>query len=130
MSDSVSSSPEQTRVVLTASEPWDFVAADGSVSFRGLIVVAATFATGAEEERVVVRLDEPVTWHGQFYEFFVIRERHGHGISDDLRMGLPIECSLTAVDRDRLVAADPFDTSWWRGGLAGIATLRAEASGI
>ena len=125
MGDLGPTSFEGSRVQLTVSDPWDLVAPDGSVRLSATVIGASTYAAGGEEERLVLRLDSPVTWRGHMYEFFVLEERHGHGIADDLRLGLPVECSITAIDRDRAEGPEPFDTSWWRGGLAGNATLQA-----
>jgi hypothetical protein len=122
---SPSAAPVGRSVQLVASDPWDFVAADGSVRFAATVIDAATHREGADEERFVLQLRDPVEWHDKTIEFFVARERHGHGMIDDLSLGQPIECALVAVDRERALGADPFDTSWWRGGLAVNATLRA-----
>lgn len=121
---SSSADPIGRRVQLIASDPWDFVASDGSVRFDATVIRAATHREGAEEERLVLQLVSPVAWHDTTIEFFVARERHGHGMVDDLSSGQPIECALVAVDRERVHASEPFDTSWWRGGLAVNATLR------
>jgi hypothetical protein len=117
--------PVGWRVQLVTSDPWDFVAADGSVRFDAKVTRAATHSAGADEERLVLQLLDVVVWQGKTIEFFVARERHGHGIVDDLSLRQPIECALVAVDRERAYGSDPFDTSWWRGGLAVNATLRA-----
>ena len=117
--------PVGQRVQLIASDPWDFVAVDGSVRFDATVIRAASYRDGADEERFVLQLLNPVVWHDKAIEFFVARERHGHGIVDDLSLGQPIECALIAVDDERVQGSEPFDTSWWRGGLAVNATLRA-----
>lgn len=123
--NSSSGAPVGQRVQLITSDPWDFVAADGSVRFDATVIRAATYREGANEERFVLQLLDPVVWHDKTIEFFVARERHGHGIVDDLSLGQPIECALVAVDDGRAQGSEPFDTSWWRGGLAVNATLRA-----
>jgi hypothetical protein len=117
--------PVGQRVQLIASDPWDFVAVDGSVLFEATVIRAATHREGADEERLVLQLLDPVSWHDKTIEFFVARERHGHGVVDDLSLGQPIECALIAVDGERAQGSEPFDTSWWRGGLAVNATMRA-----
>ena len=124
-SNSSFATPVGRRVQLIASDPWDFVAVDGSVRFDAVVIRAATYSEGADEERFVLQLLGPVDWHDKSIEFFVARERHGHGITDDLSLGQPIECALVAVDSERAQGANPFDTSWWRGGLAVNATLSA-----
>lgn len=113
------------RVQLVASDPYDFVAADGSVRFDATVLRAATHRDGADEEGLVLQLLAAVDWHDQTIEYFVARERHGYGMVDDLSLGEPIECAMVAVDPERAHGPDPFDTSWWRGGLAVNATLRA-----
>jgi hypothetical protein len=120
-----SSSADQVgrHVRLVASDPWDFVAADGSVRFDATVIRAATYNEGADEERLVLQLLEPVSWHGETIEFLVARERHGHGVIDDLSLGHPVECALVAVGRERVHGSDPFDLSWWRGGFAASATV-------
>ena len=122
---SSSAAPVGQRVQLIASDPWDFVAVDGSVRFDATVIRAATYRDGADEERFVLQLLEPVAWHDKTIEFFVARERHGHGIIDDLSLGQPIECALVAVGDERARGSEPFYTSWWRGGLAVNAILRA-----
>ena len=123
--NSSSAPPVGQRVQLITSDPWDFVALDGSVRFDATVIRAATYREGADEERFVLQLLDPVVWQNKVIEFFVARERHGHGIVDDFFLGQPIECALVAVDDERAQGSEPFDTSWWRGGLAVNATLRS-----
>lgn len=111
------------RVQLVVSDPWDLVAPDGSVRFDATVMCAATYSNGAEEERLVIRLLNPTVWHEQTIEFFVARERHGRGLVDDLALGQAVECALIAIEAGRAHSSDPFDTSWWRGGLAANASL-------
>ncbi len=125
MAASPAEPPLGQRVQLVASDPWDFVAADGSVRFDATVIRAATFRQGADEEGLVLALSEPVVWHGQNIAFFVAHERHGHGMIDDLSMRQPIECALIAVTEERAFGSEPLDTTWWRGGLAVNATLLA-----
>jgi hypothetical protein len=108
---------------LVVNEPWDLTAADGSVRFQATVAKALTYGEGADEERLLVELIDPVNWHGRTFRFFVARHRHGHGLVDDVSRGRAVECSLIAVPDDQANSADPFDTSQWRGGLSARATI-------
>jgi hypothetical protein len=113
-------------VDVVVGDPWDFTSLNGSVRFPARVTNAATYASGADEERLVIAFLEEVAWHSNCYRFFVARHRHGHGLADDLLSGRDVECSLVPVPKERLSSSDPFDTSWWRGGLALGATLEPQ----
>ena len=112
------------RVELVAWDPWDFVSVDGSVRFGAIMILAASSARGAEEERLLLQLSEPVSWRDKTIEFFVARQRHGHGMTDDLWLLQPIECNMIAVKAEQARGSDPFSTKAWRVRLAVNATLR------
>ena len=115
-------------VDVVVSDPWDLTSPEGSVRFPARVMKAATHALGASEERLLLRFREAVKWHGGSYRFFVARHRRGLGLEDDLLAGRPVECSLVAVSEEHAASTDPLDTTWWRGGLAVLATLVARVS--
>ena len=111
------------HVDVVVSDPWELTASDGSVRFPARVVQAMTFASGADEERVVIEFRDPVEWHGDSFRFFVAQHRHRAGLAEELVRGRSVECGLTAVSEERASSPDPFDVSWWRGGLAVVATV-------
>lgn len=112
---------------LVVNEPWDLTSSDGSVRFAGIIAKAVTFASGADDERLLIRLLKEAEWRGNSYGSFVASHRHNHGFADDLLRGYPVECSLVAVSEEAVLSSDPVDTSDWRGGLAIRATIERSA---
>jgi len=108
-------------VVVIVNDPRDLTTTDGSVRIDARITAASTFASGADEERLLIELRQPVEWHGNSYGYCVAR--HRHGLVDDLARGCSAECSLVAVTREQATSAGSLDTAGWRGGLAARATL-------
>jgi hypothetical protein len=110
-------------VDVVVSDPWDFATPDGSVRFPARIARAETFAAGADEERLLIELDDPFVWQGNSYRFFAASERSGHGLTEDLIHGRSVDASLVAISNERVSSPDALDVSGWRGGLAARATL-------
>ena len=54
------------RVTVTVSEPWDFVTHDGSN-----VLVADVHTGGGRQGLLLLRLLEPVPWHGDDWHWFV-----------------------------------------------------------
>jgi hypothetical protein len=108
---------------VVVSDPWEFARPDGSVVFEATVAKASTFASGIEEERLLIEFQVPFAWRGTVYRHFVVRPHYGQGLVDDLTRGHAAECSLLAVSDDQARSADPFDISSWRGGLAARATI-------
>jgi hypothetical protein len=111
------------QVVLIVSDPWDLASPDGSVRFASDIARALTYADGAEEERLLLSLEAPIEWREGTFRFLVARGRGGRGIAEDLVAGRSAECTFIGQPAERAGGVEPCDMSWWRGGLAGAATL-------
>ena len=120
---------EGADVLIVVSEPWDLVSSDGSSRLSAKTWRVASFASGAVDEALVFRLVGPVSWRGRDYEYFLAKERHGRGLVDDFLLQLPIDCSLIAIDRSRAEGPEPFDDTWWRGGLAATALIQRLEAG-
>jgi hypothetical protein len=116
-------------VFVVISEPFELAQAKSDSPRRA--VVDAVSSDDREVESALLRMDEPVEWHGTTFRYLVVNRRDGTSIAADLAGGGSIECSFIGQPDERAAGSNPCDTSWWRGGLAGRATLlpgRATAS--
>jgi len=110
-------------VLIKLSDPWDL---GESSAWKPL--AAAVVAAKADDEggALLVRLKSPFVYKDVRCEYFVAVPRHENCSVEDLTVGRPLLCAITRIPADRLEAEDPFDLSWWRGGVAGIAEIAAE----
>jgi hypothetical protein len=111
-------------VSLVISEPWELASEAANPSRSGRLEATAVDGEG---ERALVQLVEPIAWRGRSFRYLVVKRRDGTSIVSELERGASIECTFIAQPDDQAIGADPLDTSWWRGGLAGRTSLRSEA---
>ncbi len=106
-----------TNVLIKLSDPWDLGESFGWEPVPAVIVAARKDEGGGA---LLMRIDRPFVYKDVRCEYFVARPRYDGTTVDSLTTGGSILCGITRVPVDRLEADDPFDLSWWRGGVAGI----------
>jgi hypothetical protein len=106
------------RVLIRLSDPWDL---GESFGWEPLGAEIVAIRDNAECGALLLRLENPFIYKDVRCEYFVATPRHeGTSVQDMVTRKSPVLCGITCVSEDRLEAEDPFDLSWWRGGVAGI----------
>ncbi len=108
-----------SRLGVTIADPFEI-----SQYIEAEVVAVAPFASGADIERVLVRLSQPIIWRGLQYEHVVLEPRHSPGLFDELGLTQAIDCNGMGINAEDAGLAPPWGVTNWRGGLAMIATVR------
>lgn len=121
--------PNGRVVTVTVSEPWELAADAPSKSLRGLVVASQGFAEGVDQEVMAARMDRPLEWQGRSHPWLILTPRHGRGLFEPLASNTDVECTFCAVPDESLPEPDDLtrQVEDWRGGLAGIASVRLDA---
>ncbi len=78
----------------------------------------------AKPSELFIRFSPSFDFGEEPIEYAVVQARREGDISDQLQMGSSIPCNLVALPAARAISDDPFDLSWWRGGLAVITDIK------
>jgi hypothetical protein len=114
---------EGRLATLLVADPFELVEELSGSSVAITLVSVDAFDAGADRERALAALSAPISWQGTTYEFVVLQERHGHGLTQELLLGEPVECNVIGVSARSAEQGSPWGLDSWRGGLAAIATL-------
>jgi hypothetical protein len=120
-------------VRIRLSDPWELGEGLDWAPLDGTIVMARTGdgrGRGPAAEAAIVRLDRPFVHAGTHCELFHASPRHQGGRLDALLSGRGVPCGLTRLPPERLTSTDPFDLTWWRGGVAAIGTVEPREAGV
>jgi hypothetical protein len=110
------------RVELTLVDPWEFVTMNGSGPFTAdVLEVGQDRPTG--NTALLLELHLPLRYNNEEYKHFIASTRHEGASLELLFSGIQVSCGLIAMPVERLESADPFDLSWWRGGVAAVADI-------
>lgn len=113
------------EVELIVSDPWEFCTELGAGPFNARILQVGKSQDVPDKDAVLIQLLSPVTYREVTCEFFVASPRHENETLQSLGEGREVSCGLTVIPVDRAHSPNPFDLSWWRGGVGLIGTLRA-----
>lgn len=111
-----------TKVVVLSSDPWDFVTEHGPGPFTANVLRVNESDPG--EGALLVQLQHPLIYRGIRCEYFVVSPRHEGDDIASLAGGKVLPCGLTQIPADRVDSTNPFDLSWWRGGVALLGSVR------
>ncbi|MDP3938626.1 MAG: hypothetical protein Q8R92_10885 [Deltaproteobacteria bacterium] len=114
-----------SNVQIKWSDPWDLGESFGWQPLRAKIIAERDDQHGGS---ILLKLEKPFVYKDTRCEYFVASPRHEASEVGEIAVGRPVFCALTQVPQDRIDAEDPFDLSWWRGGIAGLAEIMAEQS--
>lgn len=120
--------PDGHAVLVTLSEPWELTADAATNTFRGSVAASQGSVEGPEQEVMAVRLERPLEWQNRSHPWLILTPRHGHGLFEGLPNSTDLECNFYAVadgSHPRLNNLAELVASW-RGGLAGIASVRLD----
>jgi hypothetical protein len=109
------------KVLLTASDPWEFAHPDGSTKFKAEILDQELDASGGVR-RLLVLLESPPRISGRKLSLFVIEATHGNALRDLLNHATVL-CSATGVSAGEAAQGPPWGYDKWRGGPAAGGTL-------
>lgn len=112
------------RVSITVSDPWDFGTEHGTGPFAAKVLQAGSNYWVSGEDALLLQLETSLSYQGSTCEYFVATPRFEIGSLASLISGYKVECNFTRVPESRTTSANPFDLSWWRGGVGLIGTLQ------
>jgi hypothetical protein len=107
-------------VELLLIDPWEFVSETGSGPFHAVIVDVEP-----DERKMLLEVQPPLLYKSVECKYFVAVARHEGSDLLSPSSGNITTCNLTHIPPNRVIkSANPFDLSWWRGGIAIIADVR------
>ena len=116
---------ETVSVQMIVSDPWDWGTEIGVGPFDATILRWRIGEDG-RPTGILLRLAEAVVFRGVECRYFVgVRDSPRENLEEIIR-GNPVECALTHISEERARSLDPFDLSWWRGGIGLTCTVRAK----
>jgi len=111
-------------IELIVSDPWEFCSVHGTGPFLAKVTKVGRDSQIPTKEAIQIRFSTPLPYKGMLCEYFITSPRLESGDLGDLVYDREVFCSLTAISADRANSPDPFDLSWWRGGIGLIGTMR------
>lgn len=105
------------------SDPWDFGTEHGCGPFLAQIIKFGPNPWDPKTRSVFIRLLKPLKYKGETCEYFVASPKLADKRLEDLNDGDKFYCGLTHIPPQHASATNPFDLSWWRGGIALEGTL-------
>ena len=102
-------------------EPWELAPNPGD-DRRSAQLKYERSRDDAEGLSMLIELDAPVEWRGRQYWFLVAQIRSSSKATNEFAAA-QVECTFIGEPPERVNAEDRLDVSWWRGGLAGRATV-------
>lgn len=113
----MSSKMQDKKIEIIVSDPWEFGTIHGTGPFLAEVLKEK------DNEALLIKLDKALEFEQVQCQYFVASPRlEGDSISDIPR-GKTVGCNLTRITKEHANSADPFDLSWWRGGVGLIASL-------
>ncbi len=111
------------EVIIVVSDPWEFLTEHGTGPFIATVIQIGADQYVPGKKAILLQLKNPLIYNGLTCEYFIASPRlEGRNITA-LATGGEVYCGLTRIPADRAISSDPFDLSWWRGGVALVATL-------
>lgn len=121
--------PQDLIVEITVSDPWEWGTEVGCGPFPAKVLKWKMGPDGKPTQMLLSFL-EPKTFQGVECTYFVGGPRFvGHRLEDVIRGGM-VDCDLTRIPEERVNSADPFDLSWWRGGVGLTCAVCARAASL
>lgn len=114
------------RVYIRLSDPWDLGKALGWRQLEGSIV-NIKFDDGLPVS-VLVKLSESFNYKDTDCEYFIVSKRLKDGDFGAFAHGSALFSAMTRIPSSQVSADDPFDLSYWRGGVAIIGEIELTKS--
>lgn len=103
-------------VTLKISDPWDLGESLGWQSYTAQVLAE-------DEEKILIRLDEPFTYKGQQREYFVAAARHQGDSIAQLAKGKPLFSTMSQIYSDGIKPDDLLNEEGWKVGIGLIGEL-------
>jgi hypothetical protein len=102
-------------VTIGISDPWELGESRKWQPFEGTIldVKVEGFC-----KALLIKLLEPFEYENVSCEYFVAHPRYAGSRYDDLLQGRSVFSCLTRISSENAHSDNPFDLTWWRGGVA------------
>ncbi|MCP4372051.1 MAG: hypothetical protein GY797_28625 [Deltaproteobacteria bacterium] len=97
------------------SEPWDLGEARNWEPFEG-VIINENFE--GIESSIIIQLKASFEYKNVKCEYFVASPRYVGDSFEALIKSKSVVSGLTRIPPEQISASDPFDLSWWRGGVA------------
>ena len=104
-------------LIFDVSDPWELAAQPGVPGRRARVVQERCGASGADDDALLLELENPIRFRGLEYQMVVATARRAESLIDSLRGGRSCEASLCGLPPAN-PPDDPLTVDWWRGGLA------------
>ena len=105
------------KVEIRISDPWELGDARSWEPLPGTIIKVQG-AQSSRDEGILIRLQEPLQYKEVDCEYFAANPRLVGGTFEQLLAGKDVFSDVTRIPPERAHSDDPFDLSWWRGGVA------------
>ncbi len=102
------------RVMINLSDPWELGEARHWEPLEGVIINEKIEGT---RPFIIIQLKESFEYKNVVYEYFIASARHVDDSLKDLSKGKAVFSSFTRIPPEQIMSSDPFDLSWWRGGI-------------
>lgn len=107
------------RVEISVSDPWEFESETGVGKLSARVLqIGKEGALSA----LLLQVEVPVKFKDSICEYFIASPRH---IGKDFTLlgEIAVPCGFTLIPRERAESENPFDLTWWRGGIGLIGGL-------
>ena len=112
------------KVSIVISDPWDFITEQGEGPITGKIIKVGANSWKPGQDAILIHIDTPLKFKGVCCEYFIATPRHELESIAALKDGNAIVCNFARIPSDKANSNNPFDLSWWRGGIALVGTLQ------
>ncbi len=102
---------------LYVSDPWDFGTIHGCGPFLGSIIVIEMENDGLSTKSILLCLNDSLLYRDKKCKYFIASTRHEGDTLDDLKKGKNLTIALTYIPDEQALSDNPFDLSYWRGGI-------------
>ncbi len=110
------------EVSIMVSDPWDWGTEFGCGPFSA-VILRWKYNQQAKATSILLRLSEPKIFEGVNCEYFLASTRLEGSHLKDITQGKEVGCALTRIPVEQANSDEPFDLSWWRGGVGLMASI-------
>jgi hypothetical protein len=106
---------KNSRIKVVLSDPWDL---GESLKWQPLIGELVKFDFKIPSGRALIKLEQPLSYKGIFYQFAVAVPRHADCNFKTLQEGKKVFCSFIGISNEHAQSVNALSTEHWRSGLA------------
>jgi hypothetical protein len=106
------------KAKIIVSDPWEFETETGTGTLWAKILQIG------DENSLLLQIENPIKYKNTVCEYFVASPRLANGAISDVQSDAGMFSSLALIPPNRAMSENPFDLSWWRGGITLIASVK------